>query len=61
VTIRYRYTEHLTISGSTISGSACVADDGSGWIAAELPAPGEYQLTVDPAATWLGTAADQCA
>jgi hypothetical protein len=56
VTIRYRYTQHLTISGS-----ACVADDGSGWIVAELPAPGEYRLTVDPAATWLGTAADQCA
>jgi hypothetical protein len=56
VTIRYRYTDYLTITGA-----ACVAPDGHGWIVAELPAAGEYRLAVDPVATWLGTAADQCA
>ena len=55
VTIRYRYTEHWTITGA-----ACLAPDRDGWIVAELPAAGEYHLAVDPAATLLGTAGGEC-
>jgi hypothetical protein len=55
VTIRYRYDEHLTISGS-----ACVEPDDGGWIVAHLPTAGQYLLTVDPAAAWLHTAAHRC-
>lgn len=53
VTIRYRYSEYLTATGS-----ACVAPDDSGWIVAEFPARGEYRLSVDPAGSLLGTAAE---
>ena len=53
VTVRYRYTEYLTATGG-----ACVAPDADGWIVATLPRPGEYRLTVDPAAVLLGTATD---
>ena len=55
VTIRYRYSEYLTVTGS-----ACVTPDPAGWIVAELPAAGEYRLAVDPAGVLLGTAADPC-
>jgi hypothetical protein len=55
VTIRYRYSEYLTITGS-----ACVTADPAGWIVAELPAAGEYRLAVDPAGVLLGTAAESC-
>jgi hypothetical protein len=55
VTIRYRYSEFLTVTGS-----ACVAPDSDGWIVAQLPVAGEYRLTVDPAGVLLGTAAESC-
>jgi hypothetical protein len=55
ITIRYRYSEYLTVTGS-----ACVAPDASGWIVAQLPAAGEYRLTVDPAGVLLGTATKSC-
>jgi hypothetical protein len=41
VTIKYRYTERLTISGD-----ARVEPDGRGWIVARLPAAGEYRLSM---------------
>jgi hypothetical protein len=55
ITIRYRYSEYLTVTGS-----ACVAPDASGWIVAQLPAAGEYRLAVDPAGVLLGTATKSC-
>jgi hypothetical protein len=55
VTIRYRYSEYLRVTGS-----ACVAPDPAGWIIAELPTAGEYRMTVDPAGVLLGTAAKSC-
>ena len=55
VTIRYRHSEYLTATGS-----ACVRPGPAGWIVVELPAAGEYRLTVDPAGVLLGTAADPC-
>jgi hypothetical protein len=55
LTIRYRYSEYLTITGS-----ACVTAGPSQWIVAELPAAGEYRLAVDPAGVLLGTAAPSC-
>jgi hypothetical protein len=55
VTIRYRYDEHLSISGS-----GCVEADESGWIVAHLPTPGAYRLTVDPAAAWLHVSSRGC-
>ena len=53
ITIRYRYSEYLTITGL-----GCVAPDPAGWIVAMLPRAGEYRLTVDPAGVLLGTATD---
>jgi hypothetical protein len=41
VTIRYRFTDHLTISG----GATATPDD-RGWIVADLPAAGQYRLAV---------------
>lgn len=55
VTIRYRYDEH-----QTISGSACVEPDGAGWTVAHLPAAGLYRLTVDRAASWMHAAEAGC-
>jgi hypothetical protein len=55
VTIRYRYSEYLTVTGA-----ACVTPDPAGWIVAELPAVGEYRLAVDPAGVLLGTAVESC-
>jgi hypothetical protein len=55
VTIRYRYSEYLTVTGA-----ACVTPDPAGWIVAELPAAGEYRLAVDPAGVLLGTAVESC-
>jgi hypothetical protein len=55
VTLRYRYSEYLTIDGG-----ACVEPDQDGWIVAELPAAGEYRLAVDPPAVLLGTATGVC-
>jgi len=55
VTIRYRFSEYLTATGS-----ACVAPHPAGWIVAALPAAGEYRLSVDPAGVLLGTAVESC-
>ena len=55
VTIRYRYSEYLTVTGA-----ACVRPDPAGWIVADLPAAGEYRLAVDPAGVLLGTAVESC-
>jgi hypothetical protein len=55
ITIRYRYSDYLTITGA-----ACVSHDPAGWIVAELPAAGEYRLAVDPAGVLLGTASRSC-
>jgi hypothetical protein len=41
VTIKYRYTDRLTITGG-----AEVEPDGRGWIIAHLPAAGEYRLSM---------------
>ena len=55
VTIRYRYSEYLTVDGS-----ACVEPDEQGWIVAHLPAAGEYRLTVDPATAWATATPGLC-
>ena len=55
VTIRYRYSEYLTVTGA-----AGVTTDPAGWIVADLPAVGEYRLAVDPAGVLLGTASESC-
>jgi len=55
ITIRYRYSDYLTITGA-----ACVRPDAAGWIVADLPAAGEYRLAVDPAGVLLGTASRSC-
>jgi hypothetical protein len=55
VTIRYRYSEYLTVTGS-----ACVAPDTTGWIVADFASAGEYRLSVDPAGVLLGTASESC-
>jgi len=41
VTVKYRFTDHLTITGG-----ATVTPDDRGWIVAHLPAAGQYRLTV---------------
>jgi hypothetical protein len=47
VTVRYRFTDHLTIGGS-----ACVEEGDDGWIIAHLPAAGVFEIGVDPVASW---------
>ncbi len=55
VTIRYRYTEHLTITGA-----ACIEASDEGWITAHLPAADEFELRVDLVATSGHVAVDPC-
>lgn len=55
VTIRYRYTEHLTISGD-----ACIEPRPDGWITARLFDEGVYRLGVDPVRSWNDTPTLPC-
>ena len=55
VTIRYRYTEHLTITGA-----ACIEASDEGWITAHLPAADVFELRVDLVATSGHVAVDPC-
>lgn len=54
VTLRYRFTEHVTISGGCVEA----ADDG--WILAHLPSAGRFEIGVDPAASWRRPAGGTC-
>ncbi len=56
VVVRYRYSDHLTISAG-----GCVAAHPDGWIVARLDRAGTFDLGVDPAASWREGGAERCA
>ena len=43
VTLHYQYIDTMTISGG-----GCLSKNENGWILADLPASGDYDITVEP-------------
>ena len=43
VTVHYQYVDTMTVSGG-----ACLSESENGWIIVDLPARGDYDITVEP-------------